>query len=490
MRKIFKFSYIYLFCLLTFPFFSYSEDNNKTFINFDYPEELEEYSGGNGTVKVNNKNSYSLPMKNLRSDQKIDFLIGNGLFKREWLPAPSIKASSDGLGPFFNATSCQGCHIKDGRGHPPNLTLEFDDSISMVFHLSIPPQSESDEYLVDAYRVKSVDDPMYGGQLSDFAIEGLLSEGQINISYEYIPIAFDNGTVVTLSKPIYSIKSLNYGDLHSDIQISARVAQPMIGLGLIQAISQNDILANEDPDDQNNDTVSGVANIVWDNDLNSTNVGLFGWKAAQPSIRQQSADAFHNDMGLSSKHYPNGSNCSERQIECNGYEHGNSPNVDDFEISSNQLDLIEFYSSHLAVPARRNYDNEKVLAGKKIFYESGCTSCHTPKFITAKSDYSSALSEQLIWPYSDFLLHDMGDELADDSRAFKASGREWRTQPLWGIGLTQEVNGHTQFLHDGRANSLIEAILWHGGEAEKSKQEILKLSVEEVENLIKFIESL
>ena len=206
MRKLFKFSYIYLFCFLIFPFFSYSESSNKTLINFDHPEEFEEYSGGNGTVKVSNKNSYSLPMKNLRSDQKIDFLIGNGLFKREWLPAPSIKSSSDGLGPFFNATSCQGCHIKDGRGHPPDSTLEFDDSISMVFHLSIPPQNERHEYLLDTYLVKSIDDPMYGGQLSDFAIEDLLSEGQINVSYEYIPIAFDNGTVVTLSKPIYSIK--------------------------------------------------------------------------------------------------------------------------------------------------------------------------------------------------------------------------------------------------------------------------------------------
>ena len=237
----------------------------------------------------------------------------------------------------------------------------------MVFHLSIPPQNERHEYLLDTYLVKSIDDPMYGGQLSDFAIEDLLSEGQINVSYEYIPIAFDNGTVVTLSKPIYSIKNLNYGDLHPDIQISARVAQPMIGLGLIQAISQKDILVNEDPDDENNDTVSGVANIVWDYDINNTNIGLFGWKAAQPSIRQQSADAFHNDMGLSSKHYPNGSNCSEKQIDCNRYEHGNSPTVDDFEVSSNQLDLIEFYSSHLAVPARRNHDNEKVLVGKKFF---------------------------------------------------------------------------------------------------------------------------
>ena len=488
MRKVFKLSLFLIIYFISSISLS-SENLSNININFNAPEEFEELSGGDGTVKVNNKNSFSLPMKNLRADQKIDFLIGNGLFKREWLPAPSIKTSSDGLGPFFNASSCQGCHIKDGRGHPPNLTLDFDDSVSMVFHLSIPPQTEDDVNLLNANQIKSIDDPMYGGQLSDFAIGDLLPEGQIEINYEFIPVAFDNGTVVTLSKPIYSIKELNYGNLHPNIQISARVAQPMIGLGLIQSIDPNDILANQDPDDENNDTVSGVANVVWDNSLNSTNLGLFGWKAAQPSIRQQSADAFHNDMGLSSVHYPNGSNCSEKQTQCNQFENGNDLN-DDFELSSGQISLIEFYSSHLAVPARRDHDNEKVLAGKKIFYESGCTSCHTPKFITAKTNYSSALSEQLIWPYSDFLLHDMGDGLADGSSAFKASGREWRTQPLWGIGLTETVNDHTKFLHDGRANNLLEAILWHGGEAESSKQKILKLSVEEVENLIKFIESL
>ena len=488
MRKVFKLSLFLIIYFISSISLS-SENLSNININFNAPEEFEELSGGDGTVKVNNKNSFSLPMKNLRADQKIDFLIGNGLFKREWIPAPSIKTSSDGLGPFFNASSCQGCHIKDGRGHPPNLTLDFDDSVSMVFHLSIPPQTEDDVNLLNANQIKSIDDPMYGGQLSDFAIGDLLPEGQIETNYEFIPVAFDNGTVVTLSKPIYSIKELNYGNLHPNIQISARVAQPMIGLGLIQSIDPNDILANEDPDDENNDTVSGVANVVWDNSLNSTNLGLFGWKAAQPSIRQQSADAFHNDMGLSSVHYPNGSNCSEKQTQCSQFENGNDLN-DDFELSSGQISLIEFYSSHLAVPARRDHDNEKVLAGKKIFYESGCTSCHTPKFITAKTNYSSALSEQLIWPYSDFLLHDMGDGLADESSAFKASGREWRTQPLWGIGLTETVNDHTKFLHDGRANNLLEAILWHGGEAESSKQKILKLSVEEVENLIKFIESL
>ena len=489
MIKIFKLANVYLVCLLIFPFFSYSESINKTLISFDYPEESEEYSGGNGTVKASNKNSYSLPMKNLRSDQKIDFLIGNGLFKREWLPAPSIKASSDGLGPFFNATSCQGCHIKDGRGHPPDITLEFDDSVSMVFHLSIPPQDENDKQLLDTFQVKSINDPMYGGQLSDFAIEDLLSEGQIHISYEYIPIVFDNGTIITLSKPIYSIKNLNYGNLHPDIQISARVAQPMIGLGLIESINPDDIIAREDANDSDSNGISGVANIVWDHKSNKTSLGLFGWKAAQPTIRQQSADAFHQDMGLSSKHFPDGSNCSKKQIDCSFFENGNDHN-NEYEISSEQLDLIEFYSSHLAVPARRNHDDENVLAGKKLFYESGCTSCHTPKYITAKTKYSDALSEQLIWPYSDFLLHDMGDLLADESRAYKASGREWRTQPLWGIGLTKIVNGHTKFLHDGRANSILEAILWHGGEAENSKQKILKLSVKDVENLIKFIESL
>ncbi|MDC0032133.1 c-type cytochrome [Pelagibacteraceae bacterium] len=484
--KLFLFLIIYFISINNLFSESLLNINN----NFNFPEKSEEFSGGDGTIKVNNKNSFSLPMKNLRSDQKINFLIGNGLFKREWLPAPSIKKSSDGLGPLFNAKSCQGCHIRDGRGHPPNLMLEFDDAISMVFHLSIPPQNEEDFKLLNAYKTKSISDPIYGDQLSDFAIDGLKPEGQIHIDYEYIPVAFDNGTIITLSKPLYSIKNLNYGDLHPNIQISARVAQPMIGLGLIQYIHQKDILANEDPNDKNNDLISGIANRVWNINTGKLELGRFGWKASQPSIMQHSADAFHNDMGLSTSLFPKSENCTELQDVCYLFENGNGTKINSYEVSNEQLALVEFYSSHIAVPLRRSHDDNQVLKGKKIFYESGCVACHTPKFKTVNTIYSDALSSQLIWPYSDFLLHDMGEGLADKVSAYDASGNEWRTQPLWGIGLTKEVNGHTNFLHDGRANSLLEAILWHGGEAESSKQKILKLSVEEVENLIKFIESL
>ena len=264
----------------------------------------------------------------------------------------------------------------------------------------------------------------------------------------------------------------------------------MIGLGLIESIDIKDILLNEDPMDLNKDSISGKANLVWNSEIDESSLGLFGWKATQPSLRQQLSDAFHNDMGLSTTLFPDGNNCSEKQTECKLLPNGNSKRHGNLEVSNEQLDLIEFYLSHLGVPVRRDHQNQQVLKGKEIFYNSGCVSCHTPKFKTAIKAKSKALSDQLIWPYSDFLLHDMGEGLADNNKEFLAEGKEWRTQPLWGIGLTKVVNGHTNFLHDGRAQSVLEAILWHGGEAEDSRDQVLKLSEQELSNLLLFINSL
>ena len=183
-------------------------------------------------------------------------------------------------------------------------------------------------------------------------------------------------------------------------------------------------------------------------------------------------------------------NCTEIQIECQKLISGNSETYDRVEVSNEQLDLMVFYQRHLSPPGRRNINNPNVLAGKKIFFNSGCNSCHVQKYTTKKTAKSLALSDQLIWPYSDFLLHDMGDELGDNLNEYMASGNEWRTPPLWGIGLAKNVNGQINLLHDGRAKSILEAILWHGGEAKKSQQKVLNLSKVEVDQLIEFLESL
>ena len=457
---------------------------------FDVSEIGEAFTGGTGTVFVKNKNAYSLPLKNIRTENRINFFVGNSMFRRVWLPPSTLHEAKDGLGPFFNADSCQNCHINDGRGHPPSLSWPGDDAISLVIALAIPPQNEFEKKQLETLQIKSFPDPNYGSQLSDFATEGVMPEGKVMIEYDYFPIAFDNGKVVNLRKPNFSISNLKYGKLHPDIQISARIAQPIIGLGLIEGISDRDILMNVDPNDKDKDGVSGKANRVRNEITDELVLGRFGWKASQPSILQQTTDALYHDMGLSSTFSSQSNNCSKIQIDCQSVATGNSADYDNVEVSNEQIDLMIFYQKHLSPPGRRDVNNKEVLKGKKIFFESGCNSCHVQKFTTSRDIENPSLSEQVIWPYSDFLLHNMGEDLADNLSEFNATGIEWRTPPLWGIGLTNVVNGHTNFLHDGRAQNILEAILWHGGEAENSKNKILKLSLSEVDQLVRFINSL
>ena len=475
--------FVYLLVAASFANALVEKENNLVEAN-------EAYSGGVGTIFTENKNAYSLPLKNLKPENRIDFFVGNSLFRRIWVPPSEVSIAKDGLGPFFNSNSCDGCHINDGRGHPPNESWPNDDAVSLVLALSIPPQDDFQRILLDQLKIKSIPDPNYGSQLSDFAITGVKPEGNVMIEYEYFPILFDNGEIINLRKPIYSISNLNYGNLHPEINISARIAQPLIGLGLIESIKLDDILAYEDPDDLDGDGISGKANRLFDSKENRVLIGRFGWKASQPSLLSQTFDATYNDMGLSSTYTSKMSNCTEIQKECQKLINGNSETYDGVEVSNEQLDLMVFYQRHLSPPGRRNINNPNVLAGKKIFFNSGCNSCHVQKYTTKKTAKSLALSDQLIWPYSDFLLHDMGDELGDNLNEYMATGNEWRTPPLWGIGLAKNVNGQINLLHDGRAKSILEAILWHGGEAKKSQQKVLNLSKVEVDQLIEFIESL
>ncbi|MEL6921703.1 MAG: di-heme oxidoredictase family protein, partial [Pseudomonadota bacterium] len=271
----------------------------------------------------------------------------------------------------------------------------------------------------------------------------------------------------------------------------ARVAPQMIGLGLLDAIPAADILALADPNDRDGDGISGRAQIVMSREYGVPMLGRFGLKAGQPSVWEQSASAFHGDIGISSTLFPSGAGeCSAAQTACQIAPDGNTPIHDDAEISDEGLRLVTFYSSNLGVPARRDVDDPEVLRGKQVFYETGCISCHTPKFVTNRLEDQPEQSFQLIWPYTDMLLHDMGPGLADNRPEARANGQEWRTPPLWGIGLTETVSGHTYFLHDGRARSLLEAILWHGGEAKSQKQEVIEMPPEDRAALIRFLESL
>ena len=453
-------------------------DNAET-PTFSQPEPGEALSGGSTTVMKFDQNAYSMPSANLAPMRRLDFSVGNSFFRNPWVIAPASTTARDGLGPLLNTNACQNCHIKDGRGHPP--APDATSAVSMLVRLSIPAGPEHAEVV----RERGIaPEPSYGGQLQDMAIPGVAPEGKVRLRYSTEQVRFADGTEVELRRPEIELNDLAYGDMHPETRMSLRIAPPMIGLGLLEAIPEEALLANADPDDRNGDGISGRPNRVFDQTSRQTVIGRFGWKAGQPSLNQQNADAFFNDMGLSTSLF-SGSSCTDRQTECRAMPDGGEP-----EVSDDILAQVLFYTRNLGVPARRNVDDPQVLAGKTLFHRAGCQSCHVPQFTTAADAAEPELANQLIRPYTDLLLHDMGEGLADDRAEFEANGREWRTPPLWGIGLTQAVSGHTQFLHDGRARNLLEAILWHGGEAEKARQIVLGYDQNERTALLSFLESL
>lgn len=437
-------------------------------------------SGGDTTVKKSGANAFSLPAGNLPLSKRLDFSVGNSFFRNPWVQAPATTDARDGLGPLFNTNGCQNCHIKDGRGHPPEQGDR--NAVSMLVRLSIPAMTveQKKALITDG----TIPDPIYGGQLQDFALSGAKPEGQIDLTYSEVPVTFADGEVITLRKPQLEIADLNYGPIHPDVMMSARIAPPMIGLGLLEQIPEATLSAIAKEQQSAGLGISGKLNKVWDVEKQKTVTGRFGWKAGQPTLMQQNAAAFNGDLGLTSNLFPN-ENCSALQSVCNELPDGGKP-----EVSDNVLTFVEFYSRHLAVPARRDVTEPQVMAGEAVFSDLGCSSCHQSQIKTGKNNDLPALSEQLINPYSDLLLHDMGEGLADNRGEFLANGREWRTAPLWGIGYTEEVNGHSYFLHDGRARTLMEAVLWHGGEAQQSRDKVLTLSKTERDALMAFLQSL
>ena len=457
--------------------------------DFSAAENYEQRPAGAATVfNPLNRDAFSHPSANMPFEREGMFRVGNGIFRKIWVSTPSSTASSDGLGPLFNARACQHCHLKDGRGHPPS---DNERSETMFLRLSVPPQTENEKWMLREHRQASIPEPTYGGQLQNFSIQGTPAEGRMDIDYEEIPVTLADGKVISLRKPHYGMSGLHYGPLHPETMLSPRVAQPMIGMGLLEAIAETDILSGVDPHDHDGDGISGRANTVWSDEFDRPMLGRFGWKAGQPTISQQAAAAFRGDVGISTPLYPlPHGDCTAAQEACLKAPPGGSSPESTVEVEAVLFDMLVFYTRNLGVPARRDVDDPHVLEGKRLFYEANCTGCHRPKFVTRRDTIGEEQSFQLIWPYTDLLLHDMGEGLADHRPEGGASGREWRTQPLWGIGLTEIVNGHTFYLHDGRARNLLEAILWHGGEAEASKQRVVSMTHKERTALLAFLKSL
>lgn len=436
-------------------------------------EDGEELSGGGTTVFNQSVNAFGLPAPGLSREEERFFGVGNSLFNQAWVTAPASTTARDGLGPFFNARSCAACHFKDGRGRPP--AFDGEKPTGFLVRLGVPGQRDA--------RGGPLGDDRYGSQIQDQATLDFTAEATILVRYEEVPGQFADGTPYSLRRPTVTFTDEAYGPI-SDLVVSPRVANHMSGMGLLEAVPDADLLELADPNDRDGDGISGRVNRVWDVLRGDYSLGRFGWKAGQPTVRQQVASAFHGDIGITSSLF-NTENCTIAPAGCNEAPTGGSPEIED-----RNLDHVTLYSSTLAVPARRDVDAPEVLRGKRLFNEIGCASCHVPQLNTGTSSVADALSNQTIRPYTDLLLHDMGDGLADGLEVFEASGREWRTPPLWGLGLFETVNGHMELLHDGRARGVVEAILWHGGEAEAAQERFRQLDADERDAIVAFLHSL
>lgn len=440
------------------------------------PEPGTELSGGATTIFDHGANAYAFPARNYSAEHRDQFSLGDHFFNRNWVTAPASISGNDGLGPTFNATSCSACHFKDGRGTPPEQPGEA--FLGLLLRLSIPGADEHGGPLPE---------PSYGGQFNHHAILGVPAEGDTSVTYSDVAGQFPDGESYLLRRPQYRFDNLAFGPLAADVMVSPRVAPATFGLGLLQAISEATVLAHADEADANGDGISGRPNYVWDVRAGKPALGRFGWKANQPTIEQQTAGAFLGDIGITSSMF-SAENCPPAQTACAAAKSGGSPGAP--ELSDDKLRAMTIYGMGLGVPARRDWTRPDVVHGQRLFEDVGCAACHLPKLETGTLDGFPELSGQTIRPFTDLLLHDLGAELGDGRPDFLASGSEWRTPPLWGLGLLSTVNHHTHLLHDGRARNAQEAILWHGGEAARARDAFRALPRADRQALLAFLDSL
>jgi CxxC motif-containing protein (DUF1111 family) len=439
-------------------------------------------TGGATTVFATGRNAFSFPLATLGDAERARFAVGNSFFRRNWVEAPASTTARDGLGPHFIARSCGGCHVQDGRGAPP----EGDEPpVGLLIRLSVPGTGAHGGVRPE---------PNYGDQLNNNAIQDVQPEGRVQIRHTPQRGRFADGTRWTLRQPHYTPVDLAYGPLRPDTMLSPRVAPQLAGAGLLEAIPESEILANAAAQAARPGPVKGRVNRVWDDFAQAPRIGRFGWKANVATLAHQTAGAFLGDIGITSAQHPEDA-CMPAQADCRAALRGGPNGAGGGpEIDARTLADVVFYQATLAPAARRNVGDAQVQRGQRLFAQAQCDGCHRPSYVTGASPNpamaSDKLAGQTIWPYTDLLLHDMGEALADGRPDFEATGRQWKTPPLWGVGLIHDVNGHRRLLHDGRANGVLEAILWHGGEAEAARQRVLRMTRAERAALVKFVESL
>ncbi|QSQ26774.1 c-type cytochrome [Pyxidicoccus parkwayensis] len=420
----------------------------------------EELSGGGATVAEAGRNAFGRSPPNMARAKWPEFHLGKRVFDRDWSEPTHVAPQ---VGPLFSAVSCMTCHVKDGRGRPPETPSE--EPVSIVFQLGAAGGRGPH--------------PEYGKQLDPHRLGGGRGEGRVEVTFEEVDGEFATGESFTLLRPRYRFLDLSGGPLGPDVPFSARVAPANFGLGLLEAVPEDTLLARADPDDRDGDGISGRANHVDDVTEGRKRMGRFGWKANQPTLLQQVAHALVVDMGLTSEVFP-------RAPEPGAAAAAAKPEVEPYD-----LERLVLYNRLLAAPKRRNWTDPTVLRGKGVFRALGCAACHVDQAMeTGDVPGFLELSRQRIQPYSDLLLHDMGEGLADGRPDGEASGQEWRTPPLWGLGLQHTVNGHTRLLHDGRARNAEEAVLWHGGEAASARERYTRLRCEDRQALLAFLDSL
>ena len=442
--------------------------------------------GGETTVDDTSRNAFGNPAANLRDERLSDFFVGNSFFKRNWVQAPASTGARDGLGPLFNATSCAACHMLDGRA----LTTRHDSAArpapGLLVRLSVPGSDEHGG---------PVPEPRYGGQFATQAVQGVAPEGELHVDQVVRRGQYADGTPYRLIEPRYRLTALSYGPMAPNTMLSPRLGPQIIGMGLLEAIPEADLIATAQRQASQAGSVRGRVNRVWDVDAGAVVVGRFGWKANVGSVAHQTAGAFRDDIGITSSRMPQES-CTAAQPACLAAPRGGATGAPGSasdgrpEIDDRTIDKVIHYTRTLAVTAQREADHPLVLRGARLFEQAGCNACHVPEQRTGTLNGYPELSGQRIRPYTDLLLHDMGPGLADGRPDFLAGPRDWRTSPLWGIGLIGTVNGDARFLHDGRARDLAEAILWHGGEAEPARERFRHMARDDRAALLRFLNSL